>query len=212
MGPTWSGTGLRLACLVAVLPVLAAGSGHAEADLFRWTDAGGVVYYTTDRLSIPDAYRDHASEVRHPVARPPAPISEERLQPGETAPSATTFEWPIQPGAPILVPAYLNGVALTLVLDTGADRTMLAPEALARAGYGAAPGRPVEVQGVTGAAGAIALSVALMEVAGMPVGPLEVVAYPSPIAGVDGLLGRDVLDGFVLMVDVGSARAILSPR
>jgi hypothetical protein len=187
--------------------------GRAEADLLRWTDAEGVVHYTADRVAIPEPYRNTAAEVQHPVARPPSALAEERSGPDAgPGPIGAAFEWPLQPGAPILVPAHLNGVALTLVLDTGADRTMLSPEALARAGYGAEPGRPVEVQGVTGAAGAIVLKVAIMDVAGMPVGPLEVVAYPSPIAGVDGLLGRDVLDAFVLMVDVGSARAILAPR
>jgi Aspartyl protease/Domain of unknown function (DUF4124) len=194
--------------------MLVVGSGRAEADLYRWTDASGVVYYTADRVTIPEPYRDAATEVKHPAARPPSAAPDERVADleGATPTAGAAFEWPLQPGAPILVPAHLNGIALTLVLDTGADRTMLAPEALARAGYGAEPGRPVEVQGVTGAAVAIVLSVAFIEVAGMQVGPLEVVAYPSPIAGVDGLLGRDVLDAFVLMVDVSSARAILAPR
>jgi hypothetical protein len=214
MRRTRSGRGPRLAHLLALLSMLVVGSGRAEADLYRWTDANGVVYYTADRVAIPEPYRDAASEVKHPAARPPSAAPDERAADPEGAPPAAgaAFEWPLQPGAPILVPAHLNGIALTLILDTGADRTMLAPEALARAGYGAEPGRPVEVQGVTGAAGAIVLSVGFMEVAGMPVGPLEVVAYPSPIAGVDGLLGRDVLDAFVLMVDVSSARAILAPR
>jgi Aspartyl protease len=210
---TPSGRGRRLAYLLALLSMLAASLGCAEADLFRWIDADGVAYYTTDRVSIPEPYRTTAAEVQHPAARPPSELVVEHPGPeGGPPPIGAAFEWPLQPGAPILVPAHLNGVALTLILDTGADRTMLSPEALARAGYGGEPGRPVEVQGVTGAAVATVLTVASMDVAGMQVGPLEVVAFPSPITGVDGLLGRDVLDAFVLMVDVSSARAILAPR
>ena len=125
------------------------------------------------------------------------------------------------PGAPITVEARLNGVALTLIVDTGADRTVISPEAIERAGLGNQAGRPVQVIGVTGTSTATLVTVPLLDVAGARIGPIVVVAHALPQTfrgsdaggnSVDGLLGRDVLDVFTLSVDTASGRATLTPR
>jgi len=131
----------------------------------------------------------------------------------------------VTPGAPITVEARLNGVALTLIVDTGADRTVISPEAIERAGLGNQAGRPVQVVGVTGTSTATLVTVPLLDVAGARIGPIVVVAHALPQtfrgsgapgggdgAAVDGLLGRDVLDVFTLSVDTASGRATLTPR
>src|SRR5207249_5105398 len=56
----------------------------------------------------------------------------------------------VSPGAPITVEARLNGVGLTLIVDTGADRTVISPEVIERAGLAGGAGRSVQVIGVTG--------------------------------------------------------------
>ena len=51
-----------------------------------------------------------------------------------------------------------------------------------------------------------------LDLAGVQVGPLAVIAHDVGVGGVDGLLGRDVLDRFTLTVDSASGQAILAPR
>ena len=187
----------------------------ALAELYKWADAEGVVYYTSDLASIPPAFRDAATLIDTPQARPAPPAASE--------PTALR----VTPGAPIIAEARLNGVPLTLIVDTGADRTVIAPEVLERAGLGGETGRPVHVVGITGVSTATLVTIPILDVAGARIGPLVVIAHALPptlratraegsgevaTGGVDGLLGRDVLDRFTLTVDSASGQAILAPR
>lgn len=187
----------------------------ALAELYKWTDPEGVVYYTSDLASIPPAFRDTATLISTPQARPAPPATSE--------PTALRFT----SGAPITADARLNGVPLTLIVDTGADRTVIAPEVLERAGLGGLAGRPVQVVGVTGVSTAMLVTIPILDVAGARIGPLAVIAHALPptlrgdrtegagamgTGGVDGLLGRDVLDAFTLSVDTASGRATLTLR
>jgi len=177
----------------------------ATAQLFRWTDAEGTVHYTADPASIPAAHRDGARRLGHPQARPepPAPV-----------PGAASIAF--DPRAPITVGASLNGVALTLIVDTGAERTVISPSAIERAGLAGQGGQPIRIVGATGAATATLLTVPLLDVAGARIGPLAVIVHALPPdarpEAVDGLLGRDVLSAFTLSVDTTSGRATLTPR
>jgi Aspartyl protease len=171
------------------------------------------VHYTADLAAIPLAFRDGATLLSAPQARPALP-------PDPSAPVTLG----VTPGAPITVEARLNGVSLTLIVDTGADRTVISPEAVERAGLAGQPERTVQVVGVTGAATARLVTIPLLDVAGARIGPLPVVVYTlpatflaagsggTPAGTVDGLLGRDVLDAFTLSVDAASGRATLRLR
>jgi Aspartyl protease/Domain of unknown function (DUF4124) len=187
----------------------------ALAELYKWTDAEGVVYYTSDLASIPPAFRETATLISTPQPRPAPP------------PTSEPAGLRVTPGAPITAEARLNGVPLTLIVDTGADRTVIAPEVLERAGVGGQTGRPVQVVGITGVSTATLVTIPLLEVAGARIGPLVVIAHALPptlragraegsgeiaTGGVDGLLGRDVLDAFTLSVDTASGRATLTLR
>jgi hypothetical protein len=187
----------------------------ALADLYTWTDAEGVVYYTSDLASIPPAFRDTATLISTPQARPAPPATSEPT------------ELRVTPGAPIIAEARLNGVPLTLIVDTGADRTVIAPEVLERAGLGGETGRSVQVVGISGVSTATLVTIPILDVAGARIGPLVVIAHPLPptlsatraegsgevaTGGVDGLLGRDVLDAFTLSVATASGRATLILR
>jgi hypothetical protein len=188
---------------LAALAVLATLVSPAWAQLYRWTDAAGTVYYTTDLATIPPAYRDGAKDIGAPTPGPP--------QAPPTPADAAGIVIPYT-GGPLVVDAWLNGVPLRLVLDTGADRTLISPSAMARAGFDVAGGTPVRIRGVTGDAVAPLVSVARLDVAGTRVGPVAVVVHAVPGHGADGLLGRDVLDAFTLTVDAASQRAVLLPR
>lgn len=188
---------VRLAALLAtlVLPIA------ADAQLYRWKDAGGVTHYTSDLTSVPPAFRDSAEDVGSPQARPPEP-----------APSVGSAVIPFAAGAPILAAAAVNGVPVTLMVDTGAERTLISPQALARTGLTLGGGRPVRIVGVTGGAGAREVVVPRLDLAGTQVGPVAVIVHDGSFGGADGLLGRDVLDAFTLTVDSAAGQAILRPR
>lgn len=191
---------------VALGAALAAllGGGPSEATLYRWVDAEGVVRYTNVLERIPPAFQAAAERVATP--RPRAAPED---APAGAAGDPTVVPWS---GGPIRAAAALNGVPLVLLVDTGADRTVIAPAALLRAGVDPTAGRPVELQGVTGAAPAREVRVLRLDVAGASVGPLTVVAHDVEVPGVDGLLGRDVLELFTLTVDPAAGRAVLAPR
>lgn len=174
----------------------------AEAALYRWVDDKGVIHYTGERDAIPEAYRGTAQVLDHPSARAPQPSA-------SPAPGAVV---PFAPGAPVMVDAFLNGVPLRLLLDTGADRTVISPAALGRAGIDVTAGTPVRITGVTGSTSASLVGVQRLDVAGAQVGPLAVVAHAVPGDGLDGLLGRDVLDAFTVTFDASGNRATLTPR
>ena len=115
-------------------------------------------------------------------------------------------------GGPLIVDAAINGVPLRLLVDTGAERTLITHAALARAGIDVTAGTPVQIRGVTGDAAAVLVSVPRLDLAGTRVGPLPVIVHTIVGQSVDGLLGRDVLDGFTVTVDAAARRATLVPR
>jgi aspartyl protease/uncharacterized protein DUF4124 len=194
------GAGPACVLLSALIGLALTTAGPAAAELYRWVDGAGDVHYTAERTSIPEPFRGGAVPLTHPSARSgPAPPAD------EPPPAAVA-------AGPLVVEARVNGVVLRLLVDTGADRTMLSPAAVERAGYGAEPGVPVQILGVTGSASASLIVVPLLEVAGQRVGPLGVVVHAPPLRDVDGLLGRDVLNAFTLTVDGRSGRAVLKGR
>ena len=186
------------AALIAALAAVLFTGTPAAADLYQWTDKDGVVYYTTDPERIPPEYRATANVTRWAPREPAA------------APTAGTYSIQFSPGAPIMAETYLNGVALTLVLDTGAARTVISPAALARTGFAVATGRRTRLLGVAGAAEAPEVTVPRLDLAGAQIGPVNVLAYDVPGLPADGLLGRDVLDQFTLTIDATRGRATLT--
>ncbi len=185
----------------AVLLVLAT-AAPAAAALYRWTSGDGTIHYTSELEAIPEAHRAAAVEIGHPAARPAPP------PPVPPPPGAVV---PFVRGGAVVVEARLNAVVLRLLLDTGADRTVLTPATLARAGL-PATGTPVRITGVTGTAAATLVSIPPLEVAGVHVGPLAVIAHPVPGEALDGLLGRDVLDAFTVTFDAAAGHVTLMPR
>ena len=176
----------------------------AEADLYRWTDADGVRHYTGDLAAIPEAYREGADDLGSPRVRE-GPVGETRRH---VDPGVMRFS----SGAPVVAPVLINGVALRLMVDTGADRTVISSAAAARTGFAVEGGRAVRILGVAGSAMASEIVVTHMEVVGARVGPLRVIVLDTPVESLDGLLGRDVLDFFTLTLDSNAGRATLTPR
>jgi hypothetical protein len=194
---------IRIAGVLALLAT-AVLTTPAAAELFQWTDSAGVRHYTSDLETIPEAYREGARDMGSPRVRE-APA-------GDTRRTVDAGVMRFGSGAPVVAPVLINGVALRLMVDTGADRTVISPAAAARTGLAVDAGRSVRILGVAGSATANEMVVTHMDVAGARVGPLRVIVLDTPADSLDGLLGRDVLDFFTLTVDSGAGRATLTPR
>ncbi len=177
-----------LALLLLSLGALAPRS--LPAQVYHWVDEEGVVHYSA--LPSPDPT--------------PAPADQPASR-GEAARIATI---PFTPGTPILVPVRLNGTGpVLLILDTGADRTIVSPAALARLGIGTASQARAEIQGVTGTSRADVVWLDSIEVGPGLVGPLPVIVHDANLREADGLLGRDVLSAFTVTIDAAAGQVTL---
>jgi len=179
----------------------------AFADIYYWIDDQGTQYYTTRLENIPEAFRSKAIPLSLPTSPPvPPEITPRPLQKGLT-------RIPFTLGSPVLVSAKINGGGpITLILDTGADRTMVAPSALSRLGVSFENALRGVVRGVTGASYAGAVWVNSLEVGEARVGPLLIIVHEADLQGVDGLLGRDFLANFNVTIDSREQVVTLSPN
>ncbi len=189
----WAGF---LLLLVALLP------GQAWAQMYQWEDEEGTVHYTNELQNVPEPFRSRARFVPASPMAPPA-----------VAPAQGITRIPFTPGSPILVSARINGAGpVTLILDTGADRTMLTPTALWRLGISTADAPPAEIKGATGTARAALVQVASVEVGDAKVGPLLILAHDADLKQAEGLLGRDFLERFTVTIDANERVVTLAPK
>jgi predicted aspartyl protease len=118
------------------------------------------------------------------------------------------------PGERIVVDVRLNGRSpARLLLDTGADRTLITPRALVAAG--AEMTRPVargEMRGVTGSDQVVYVVLDTIEIGEARVERLPVAAYEMGSRDSDGLLGRDFLDRFNVSIDAARGVVTLQPK
>ena len=181
--------------------------GLALAEIYYWVDDQGTQYYTTRFESIPEPYRSKAQLLPLPTS-PPAPPELER----SPSPKGLT-KIPFTPGLPVLVSAKINGAGpITLILDTGSDRTLVAPAVLQRLGISTENAPRGILKGVTGTSYADAVWVNSVEVGEATVGPLLIIAHDADLKGADGLLGRDFLAHFNVTIDSKERVVTLAPN
>jgi len=193
--------------IAALILICALFPGPARADIYYWVDDQDTQHYTTRLESIPEPYRAKAQHLSLPTS-PPAPPELERspMLKGLT-------KIPFTPGLPMLVSAKINGAGpITLILDTGADRTMVSPEALQRLGISTENGPRGILKGVTGASYVDAVWVNSVEVGEARVGPLLIIAHDGDLKTADGLLGRDFLAHFNVTIDAKERVVTLAPN
>ena len=91
------------------------------AEFFRWIDPNGVVHFTDNLHSIPEARR--ATAVRIKGQQPPRPAEPSKVAPAIVAKASIPFE---KHGQVVVVEVMLNkSVPAKLVVDTGATYTMI---------------------------------------------------------------------------------------
>jgi hypothetical protein len=182
-----------------IIPVLSSGQ------VYHWADEKGIQYYTTEFQSIPEKYRS----ATQPLSLPPPPPPELPV----ISPQKSVTRIPFVPGFPILVSARINGAGpITLILDTGSDRTVVAPSVLGRLGVSTEGAQRGLMKGVTGTSYVDAVWVNSVEINDMRVGPLLVIAHDADLKRADGLLGRDFLANFHVTIDSAEGVATLVPN
>ena len=181
--------------------------GVALTEIYYWVDDQGIQYYTTRFESIPEPYRSHAQQLALPTS-PPAPP---QLKPSPS--EKRLIKIPFTPGSPVLVSAKINGAGpVTLILDTGSDRTLVTPSALSRLGISIENAPRAVLKGVTGMSYADAVWVNSVEVDEAKMGPLLIIAHEADLKGAEGLLGRDFLASFNVTIDSKEGVVTLAPH
>jgi len=197
---------------VATLTILSPSSVLAQ--IYRYTDASGTPHYVDGIDAVPQQYRATAMPMglrNAPSGATPEPVTAARPAGPSGPKGGTAIKY--TPGQPIMVDVKINGSTnAKLLLDTGADGTMINPRVLVAAG--ASLSRPVATSRVQGVAGSDNVNFVLidsLEVGEARVGRMRVASYDIPGAG-DGLLGRDFLDRFTVNIDSTNGVVTLSPK
>ena len=194
-----------LGSLVAFVIVLAGVTG-SEAQMYRWTDERGQAHYSEGLGSVPERFRSSAQPLLYQTTPSPPEPSKPALPPG-------VEKIPFKPGSPILVTAKVNGGGpVTLILDTGADTTVINPLALWRLGVSTWFAPRAEIRGATGTQRVDVVRIESIEVGQAKAGPLAIIAHDVEMKNADGLLGRDFLNNFNVNIDTSAGVVTLSPR
>jgi predicted aspartyl protease len=219
--PKWSSIGSRgvgydrhmpRAALVGVALGLLLGAfpPHASAQFYRFTDERGQSHYVDGLHNVPERYRSSAV----PLNIHNTPAAAQSSVPAAAKPAgAAVIKY--TPGQRIMVDVRINGAyTAQLLLDTGADRTMISPRTLVAAGVSIT--RPVATGTMTGATGTDRVNYVVvdsLEVGEARVGRMPVASYELAGTGTgDGLLGRDFLDQFSMTFDAAKGEVRLAPK
>ena len=207
------GLGLALVGGLVLGGMLSGAAVTASAQIYRWTDERGEVRFSQGINSVPPQSRGGATMMSTPgPPAPPAPTAPEPASDGGAPAGAARI--PFTPGRPIMVSARINGGGSTqLILDTGAQGTVISPSALAALGVSYRNAARGSIRGVTGETNVLAVRIESIEVEGARFGPLMVVSHDAGLGtGTDGLLGRDFLDNFIVTIDSASRVVTLTPK
>lgn len=196
--------GLSLSALIAALPA------PAPAQIYRYTDEQGQNHYVDRLENVPARHRATATSLGMRNAPTPSPTTE----PAAARPAgAAVIKY--TPGQRIMVDVKINGgFSAQLLLDTGADRTLISPRTLVAAGVPIS--RPAGTGTITGATGTDRINYVVvdsLEVGEARVGRMPVASYELAGSGAgDGLLGRDFLDQFKITFDAAKGEVHLAPK
>lgn len=200
-----AGLGLWLAVSMAIGSP--APTAADDVEVYRWVDDDGTVHHSSGIERVPDRFRPTAESM---TASP----SPEPLPPSSAPPAAPpgTGQISFTPGSSIVVSVRIGGLGpISLILDTGADRTLVSPAALRALGIPVQPAGRAHIRGVAGSTEAELIWIPSLEVESARTGPLSIVALDAGIGAADGLLGRDFLDRFRVTIDGQVGIVTLAP-
>lgn len=206
---------LRLrAALLGALSAAATGLLGATSALAAgaWSHASGVERPSgTFVRDGRGAFRPSDGNLRGDARRVYAPSSRYWTHTLPTAPSYAIATRPGRIGM-IVAPVMINGKGpFRFMLDTGANRTVLANGTVAKLALESSPNDRVLVRGISGLT-----AVPLVHVASVASGTLQIHDLSAPVMsgpvfeGIDGILGMDGLAGMRLTADFVRDRVVIS--
>ena len=195
----------------ALVLLLGALHGVAHAQIYRYTDERGNAVYVDGAHAVPERHR--ATAVPLPLHNTPASATPVAA-PAPAADPAGGTTIAFTPGQRIVTDARINdSTSVRLLVDTGADRTVIAPRALVAAGVSLTKGTKSEqVKGVAGTAETQRVLVESLAVGPARVARLAVYALDVDQPGFEGLLGRDFLEQFHVSIDSSRGVVTLKPK
>jgi len=203
-----------LTAALALGALLTAWPPAARAEIYRYVDEQGHSYYVDGLENVPERFRRVARPMGMRNAAPAPASTAPAAGEGGAAKPAGAAVIKYTPGQRIMVDVKINGGFMTkLLLDTGADRTMISPRTLQAAGV--TINRPVATGQITGATGTDKIDYVVvdsLEVGEARVGKMPVGSYELAGDSGEGLLGRDFLDQFKVTMDAAAGEVHLAPK
>lgn len=166
-----------LLLILAFLLLFIAGSGRAE--MYKWVDSSGKMHLTDNLFNVPQEYLNQITTYQE--SKPPSSDGDIPLTKTESG---------------YVLPVLVNGTEIVkLLLDTGANTTVIAPRSLKRAGFDPRTEQKVVVRTAGGEVNASTVEIQSLAVGGFKRGPMRVVSHEA-VPGYDGLLGMDFLGAY----------------
>jgi clan AA aspartic protease (TIGR02281 family) len=200
--------------LLWVILLLALAPAYAE--IYKWVDRDGRVHFSDTLAGVPPEYRDRieekASLTSIPRSNPtPQRVTPERLSSSPT-PAPPSYTVPLRrDGSAMLVEALVGGTVRTrLLLDTGAEFTVLSTAAARRLALNLGNAAVIPLRSASGIFFAPMLKVQSIAVGDAAAYDVEVIVHDTT-PGLDGLLGMSFLDNFLVTISTSDERLILTP-
>lgn len=196
---------LVLSCTVAL----------AQAEIYKWVDAVGRVHFSDTLSGVPVEYRDRVEEKgsRAPgLQSQPALSSPTRVRPSVSSPAAPlSYTVPVRrDGNALLVDAMIGGTVRTrLLVDTGAEFTVLSTAAARRLGLDLGRAAVIPLRSASGVFLAPLTKVRSLSLGEAVVHDVEVIIHDAS-PELDGLLGMSFLDHFSITISTNDERLILT--
>ncbi len=191
---------LRLLWLSLVTLILAT---PAFSQIYKWIDQDGKTHFTDSLSSVPPEYLSQLEPKASAPPPPPAPAPVPASQKGNTvARPPSTYTVPLaRQGNALVAQTVFNGtVSAPLLVDTGAELTVIAPEIARRLGLPVEQAAVIPLRSASGVFLAPLLKVRSLQVGEATVRDVEVVVHDAT-PGMGGLLGMSFLDAFAVTIN-----------
>jgi clan AA aspartic protease (TIGR02281 family) len=186
----------------------------AYAEIYKWVDRDGRVHFSDTLAGIPPEYRDRIEEMAGLTSTSRSAPAPQRVTPARLsiAPAPPSYAVPLRrDGNAMLVEALVGGTVRTrLLLDTGAEFTVLSTAAARRLALNLGSAAVIPLRSASGVFFAPIIKVQSMTVGEATAYDVEVVVHDAT-PGLDGLLGMSFLDNFLVTISTSDERLILTP-
>jgi clan AA aspartic protease (TIGR02281 family) len=186
----------------------------AYAEIYKWVDRDGRVHFSDTLAGIPPEYRDRIEEKVGPTSTLRSNPTPQRGLPERrsSAPAPLSYAVPLRrDGNAMLVEALVGGTVRTrLLLDTGAEFTVLSTAAARRLALNLESAAVIPLRSASGVFFAPMLKVQSIAVGDAAAYDVEVIVHDTT-PGLDGLLGMSFLDNFLVTISTSDERLILAP-